>query len=106
MFLVALFRFDLRPKRTVNVVVPVLLAYMFLVTLIGKPLPALVPIGTCVLLVNWKEFKLTKDERMATVGVTVLGLALFTWGMFQKPTDKIIVPSRPETGRESPKSPS
>jgi hypothetical protein len=85
MFLVALFRFKMKARQTVMVVIPTLLAYMFIVTISHFALPALVPIGVVVLLVNWKEFDLTKDEKLSTAFVTVLGLSLFVWGMFQKP---------------------
>ena len=86
MFLIAIFKFNMRGKHTVLYIVPTLLAYMLLVNVIKMPLPALVPIGIVVLLVNWKEFKLTKDEILSTWVVSILGIALFTWGMFQKAT--------------------
>jgi len=106
MFLIALFKHDMRARHTVIVVIPTLLAYMLLVTLLKMPLPALVPIGAVVLLVNRKEFELTKDEKISTAFVAALGIALFTWGMFQKrpapPTD-----SSPKVhGQEFSKSPS
>ncbi len=99
MFLVALFRHNLRGRLTVLVVIPTLLAYMFLVRDLQLPLPALVPIGVVVLLVNWKEFQLTHDEKLATALVTVLGIGLFTWGMFQKPRVVRVGPSSPDPVR-------
>jgi len=76
---------------------------MFLVAL-----PALVPIGIVVLLVNWKEFDLTKDEKLSTALVAMLGASLFIWGMFQKPT-VLRVDSSPKAAvqapLESPKKP-
>lgn len=86
MFLVAIFRHNLKGRRTVLVVIPTLVGYMLLVNVLHIPLPALVPIGIVVLAVNWKEFQLTPHEKLSTALVTALGLGLFTWGMFQKPT--------------------
>ena len=102
MFLIALFRFNMRAKTTVLVVIPTLIIYMFLVTLLKSALPALVPIGLVVLIINWKEFKLTKDEKISTAFVTVLGLSLFVWGMFQKPQLLISEPSPKVDARQAP----
>ena len=93
MFLIALFRFQMKGKQTVMIVIPTLIAYMVLVTITHFSLPALVPIGLVVLVVNWREFKLTKDEKMSTALVGALGLGLFIWGMFQKPTVEPAEPS-------------
>lgn len=105
MFLIAIFRFNMRGRLTVLIVIPTLIAYMFLVTVLNFSLPALVPIGTVVLIVNWKEFKLTKDEKVSTIGVAIAGLALFTWGMFQKPTTVQADPSPTAAAQGSPESP-
>ncbi|MDR3692134.1 MAG: hypothetical protein P4L46_22325 [Fimbriimonas sp.] len=93
MFMISLFRFNLKGKRTVMVVVPVLLIYMILVGLFHWSLPALLPIGACVLLVNWKEFNLTRDEQLSTALIALIGVGLVTWGMFQKP--KLVVQPEP-----------
>jgi len=106
MFLIAIFRFNMQGRKTVLVVIPTLLAYMMLVSLVHTPLPALVPIGTVVLLVNWKEFRLSKDEVISTGVVGGLGLALFTWGMFQKPTVVQVDSAPRETIPMPAKSPS
>lgn len=106
MFLVALFRHNMRGRHTVIVIIPTLLAYMLLVNLIKTPLPALLPIGGVVLLVNWKEFELTRDEKISTWLVAVLGVTLFTWGMFQKPKVVRADTSPPAHAQVTPKSPS
>ncbi len=106
MFMVALFRFNLKARRTVMVVIPTLLVYMMAVGIYKIALPALVPIGICVLLVNWKEFKLTKDEKISTALVATLGIGLFTWGMFQKPKQVVQPVPLPEVvDPMTPKSP-
>lgn len=74
-FFLAMFRFNMRPKETLKVMVPVLVAYMLFVTLTGISLPALVPIGLVTLLVNRKEFKLSKDEAVSTIVLAVLLVA-------------------------------
>jgi len=103
MFMIALFRHNLKAKRTMLVVIPTLLVYMLAVGLFHLALPALVPIGTCVLLVNWKDFDLTKDEKISTVLVSAMGLALFTWGMFQKPKIVQSVTLKPGVVQELPR---
>jgi len=104
MFMVTLNRFKMQIHRTMMVVIPVLLVYMLLVGLFKWSLPALLPIGACVLIVNWKEFKLSKEEKYSTALVAVLGLGLFTWGMFQKPRVVIIDPSQ-RAGVQGPGAP-
>lgn len=84
MFFVAIFRFEMRAKETLYVVVPALLFYMVAVLFLGIPLPALVPIGLAVLIVNWREFKMTRDEKLSTGLIAVLGIAILTWGAMQK----------------------
>ncbi|HLO97162.1 MAG TPA: hypothetical protein VK171_01090, partial [Fimbriimonas sp.] len=71
-FFLAMFRFNMEPKETLKLMVPVLVVYMLFVTLTGIALPALVPIGLVTLLVNRKEFKLSKDELASTLVLTVL----------------------------------
>lgn len=88
MFFVALFRFQMRTEQTLRWIVPVLLLYLICVVVfsgvsIGPlslgALPALVPIGATVLLVNWREFKMKRDEVIATcvVGIISIGLAIY-----------------------------
>jgi len=106
MFLVAIFRHNMKGRRTVIVVIPTLLAYMLLVNITHTSLPALLPIGGVVLLVNWREFELTKDEKISTGLVTIMGVALFTWGMFQKPKNLRLDTSQKPAVQGSSKSPS
>ena len=104
MFMIALFRFNLQARRTVMVVIPTLLFYMLIVGLFHWALPALLPIGACVLIVNWKSFNLSKDEKISTALVAALGIGLFTWGMFQKPKVVQSVNLRPDAVQAVPGS--
>jgi hypothetical protein len=106
MFLVALFKHKMRGRLTVIVIIPTLLAYMMLVSWKHVPLPALLPIGGVVLIVNWREFELTKNEKISTCLVTVMGAALFTWGMFQKATVVRVDSSQTANVQAPQKSPS
>ena len=80
-YFVALFRFQMRTRATVIAMVPTLIVYMFIVLFGHLPLPALVPIGVVLLVVNWREFKLTLEEKLSTAVVAALGLALLGWGV-------------------------
>jgi hypothetical protein len=91
MFFVALFRFHMRPRQTFFAMVPTLVAYLLVVLFFGRvhfgpitlqAMPALLPIGAVVLAVNWREFKLTKDEMQSTIAVAVIGIAVVTWRMW------------------------
>ena len=84
MFMIAIYRFGMRGKETARLVIPVLITYMIVVQLLSLPLPALVPIGICVMAVNWKEFKLSKDEKASTAVLAVLGVAILAWLFTQK----------------------
>jgi hypothetical protein len=103
MFFVALFRFHLRPAETLRWMIPTLVAYLFVVLIFKFPLPALIPIGAVVLAVNWREFRLTRDELVATGVAAALGAALFIWGMTVPPPKVQVVPSQPAPGPGSPK---
>jgi hypothetical protein len=90
MFFVALYRFKMRTRATFIAIIPVLVLYMLAVLLLGNvtigpvslaAMPALLPIGIVVLATNWREFHLTKDERVSTAVLTVAGLALVSWRM-------------------------
>lgn len=117
MFFVALFRFHMRTGETFRWIVPVLLAYLMVVMGFGSVqlgpislamLPALVPIGLTVMLVNRKEFHLAKDEKVATIGVGVIALALAGAGIWmslraaKEPTARssIAVPERASSAPE------
>jgi hypothetical protein len=80
-FFIALFRFRMRTEATLRWTLPALIVYMVLVGLFGIPLPALIPIGIVLVAVNWREFRLTRDEKISTAVVVVIGLALLAWGL-------------------------
>lgn len=89
MFFMALFKFKMRSSQTLAVMVPVLVAYLFTVVVFGatsigpmslSQLPALVPIGLVILIVNAREFVMEKQEVAATVVVAILSLALAGFG--------------------------
>jgi hypothetical protein len=80
MFFIAMFRFRMRTEQTLRWIVPVLFLYLVLVGFLKTPLPALVPIGATVLLVNRREFKMNRDEKIATILVAILGIGLLIWG--------------------------
>lgn len=91
MFFVAICRFNMRVHETLKWIIPVLLGYLAVVMLAGgvqlgpislAMLPALLPIGLTVLLVNRKEFKLAKDEKAATVVVGIIAVGLAAAGIF------------------------
>ena len=79
-FFLAMFKFDMRPKKTMKIMIPVLIGYMVLVLLTGWALPALVPIGLVTLIVNRKEFSLNKDEKASTavLALIVIGILIFS----------------------------
>lgn len=88
MFFVALFKFGMRTRETLNWLIPTLVGYLLLVLLFPTvhfgpfslgALPALLPIGAVVLLVNRKEFKLSKDEKASTLVILIGGIAVLTW---------------------------
>ena len=85
-FFLAMFRFDMRPKETLRVMIPVLICYMLLVLVTGWSLPALVPIGLVTLIVNRNEFKLNKDEKASTIGLAVIAVLILAYLATRKPT--------------------
>jgi hypothetical protein len=73
------------------------------VTLTGIAMPALVPIGLVTLLVNRKEFKLSKDELASTLVLAVLLVS----GLIYLATRKKAPPAEPlpsAAAQESQKS--
>ncbi len=90
MFFVALFRFQMRTRETLRWMLPVLLIYLLTVLYLGqvqlgplslRMLPALVPIGATVLLVNRDQFKLNRDEKISTLVVALIALAMAIFGL-------------------------
>ncbi len=91
-FFTLMFRFKMRAKQTLIWMVPVLIAYLLVVIYMGHVrlgplslamLPAMVPIGLTVLLVNWKEFRLQGEEVLGVVLVTVLAVGLAWFGIYR-----------------------
>lgn len=115
MFFVAIYRYRMRTKETIRAVIPVLAAYLLIVLLFGGvqimgvslgALPALLPIGATIFIVNRKEFTMTKDEKASTLVIAALGLAMLIYGM-TRPRPRA-VPSPPPAapvGKESRATP-
>ncbi|MBX3112495.1 MAG: hypothetical protein KF857_10840 [Fimbriimonadaceae bacterium] len=90
MFFACLHRFGMRARRTVLWLAPVMALYFLLAISpfgIGM-LPAMVPIGITVLAVNWREFGLQGQERVATWVVAAVSVALAGYGVYQRLTYK------------------
>lgn len=86
LFLATLFaciwRFGLKVRESAIWTAAILVVYL-VVVLAGVPaLPALVPIGVALLIVNRREFGLTKEERQATWGVAVVSVLLAAYGIY------------------------
>lgn len=86
MFFVTLFKFKLRTRQTLPWMILALVGYLLVVLIFGSArlgpislsaLPALLPIGLVVLIVNFREFKMKTDEWIGTaiIGLIALGLA-------------------------------
>lgn len=93
-FFVCLYRFKMRVAATARWLVPVMAAYLLVVLLPTglSMLPALVPIGATVLLVNRGEFKLSRDEAIGTALAVGLAIILAGYGVYSRITHK-----RPES---------
>ncbi len=109
MFFVALFKFKMRTRETFFALVPTLAIYLLIVLLFGDvmvgpfrlgALPALLPIGAVILAVNWREFKLTRDEMISTLAVLVIGTAVVTWRLIVSNSNV------PSSEQEQPAEPS
>jgi hypothetical protein len=99
MFFVALFRFRMRTRETLYWVVPTLIGYLALSGLLhNTPLPALVPIGLVIWIANYREFHLSRDEKITTGVVAGLGILLLIWGI-TRPGPKV-APSPPADAQE------
>lgn len=107
MFFVALFRFEMRARETARWLVAALVAYLIVVMLpIGMGmLPALVPIGLTVVLVNLREFQLLAQEKAMTAFVGAIAIALAgygVWSRITRPPTPPAVPSQPGSGQLPP----
>jgi hypothetical protein len=88
MFFCAICRFQLRYAATARWMAPVLAGYLAIALLtpnvsIGPirlgALPALVPIAAVVMVVNFREFKLSRDEKQTTIALAIIGIAVLAW---------------------------
>lgn len=104
MFFVALFRFDMRTRTTFLAILPVLFAYLLVVLFLGHVrlgpvslamLPALVPIGLTILIVNWREFRMTAQEKALTAVVGLLAVGLAAAGFILAARQKQAQPAAP-----------
>ncbi|HXH61302.1 MAG TPA: hypothetical protein VNI20_08075 [Fimbriimonadaceae bacterium] len=91
-FFCLLFRHRMRTRQTLLWLAPVLIAYLLVVLIFGDKtigpvrlamLPAMVPIGVTVLLVNRKEFKFAKQEVGGVIGVALIALLLAAFGIYR-----------------------
>jgi hypothetical protein len=105
MFFVALFKFGMRTRETLLWLIPTLGAYLLIVLLVPYvtigpfalgALPALLPIGAVVLIVNRREFSLSRDEKASTLVILLGGLAILVWIFTHLPE------SQPELSRREP----
>ncbi|MCH7944868.1 MAG: hypothetical protein IIC73_02460 [Armatimonadetes bacterium] len=95
-FFTLLFRFGMRPRQTLNWLIPVLVVYLVIVIFFGTQtigplslamLPAMVPIGLTVLIVNRREFKLEKQELLGVLFVAAMAVALAWYGIYRASTE-------------------
>jgi len=93
-FFIVIFRFGMNARRTLAIITPVLVLYMLVVLFTGIPLPALVPIGVCIVIANWKHFNLKRDEWMATGLIALFCAGFITWGLVRKQKE---LPTEPST---------
>jgi len=114
MFFMAIFKFKMKTQQTLAVMIPVLVAYMFTVLVFGgvnigpislAQLPALVPIGLTVLLVNASEFKMKTDEKVATLVVALIAVGLAWLGIRNAQTARLqpAPPAEPSKSVPAPK---
>lgn len=83
-FFVIIFKFSMNPRLTLALMVPALAAYLLAVLAFGIALPALVPIGLCVLIANWRYFQLSKSEVISTLGLAGFCALFILWGLSRR----------------------
>lgn len=80
-------RYRMKYRESALWLVPVLFCYMILaLTTPFGGLPALVPIGATVLIVNAREFRMNREEKQATVVVALISLGLAAAGIYKAAT--------------------
>ena len=65
LFFACFARFGIPARRTFQVLFVTLFLYMAIVFLTGTALPALVPVGVVVLVMNWRQFRYERSEAFA-----------------------------------------
>lgn len=80
LYITCLYRFGLRVRATAVGLFVVLWLYLMVVALgVAPALPGLVPMAFIVLLVNWREFQLSRQEKIASVVTVMMVLGLIGW---------------------------
>ncbi len=91
-FFLLIHKFGMRARRTILFLVPVLAVYLLVAVFFGKfaigplslaMLPAMVPIGLTVLIVNRREFRLASQEIVGIVLVSILSVGLAGYGVYR-----------------------
>jgi uncharacterized membrane protein len=104
-FFFILHRFGMRVKKTLKVLIPVLGVYLVMALTPGVPgLPALVPIGFVILWVNRSFFKMTRDEKLGTLLVTILSAGLAAYGIYRGATAPPPKPEAPANQADAPEA--
>ncbi len=104
MFFASLHRFRMRARSTVLWLVPVMALYFLLaVSPVGiGMLPAMLPIGATVILVNLGAFGLRREEVAATVVVALISLGLAGYGIYARVTYKPPIEAPVEPSNSEP----
>lgn len=121
MFFVALFRFKMRTRETLIAMIPVLVAYLLVVLFLGgvrlgpvslSMLPALLPIGLTILIVNAREFTMSAQEKAVTFVAGLIAAAIALTGIIlaarakpasqPAPSPKVGVPAPSGSGGSLP----
>ena len=89
MFFITLSKFGMKTEKTFRTVAPVLLIYLLIVAVFGGmrigpiplgALPALLPIGLVIVIVNYKEWQMTVEEKIITFVIFLLACGLVVFG--------------------------
>lgn len=106
-FFVALSKFNMRSKETARWLAPVMIGYLLVVLAPWglNMLPALLPIGATVLIVNRKEFELTRQEKGMAWAVAAIAVGIGGFGIYRHVTYKPAGPAEPSTTVDGPGPP-
>lgn len=118
-FFCLLHRFGMRARRTLVVLIPILVIYLLTVVIFGHVqigplslamLPAMVPIGLTVLIVNKKEFKFARQEMAGIFIISALSVGLAGYGLYRAskaedtPIEPLVVPLQQQDAPVAPES--